>query len=108
MVYVKYFYLFLQLFLKRLNPSDAPVMMIFIDYYSFYHHHQSAPFDSLCPRTGKSLGNVQFAALKNLRVQHQTTGLHIQEFDSVEPRIDEHIDTTIKRNFPPSSYGQVR
>ena len=100
MVYIKYFYMFLQLFLKRLNPSDAPVMMIFIDYHSFYHHHQFAPFDSLCPRTGKSLGNVQFSALKNLRVQHQTTGLHMQEFDSVVPCIDEHIDTTIKRIFP--------
>ena len=25
---------------------------------------------------------------------------HMQEFDSVVPRIDEHIDTTIKRVFP--------
>lgn len=100
MVYVKYFYMFLQLFLKWLNPSDAPIMMMFIDYHYFYHHHQFAPFDSLCPRTGKSLGNVQFTALKKLRVQHQTTGLHMQEFDPVVPRIDEHIDTTVKRIFP--------
>lgn len=25
---------------------------------------------------------------------------HMQEFDSVVPRIDEHIDTTVKRVFP--------
>ena len=100
MVCLKYFYMFLQLFLKWLNPSDAPVMMMFIDYHSFYHHHQFAPFDGLCPRTGKPLGNVQFTSFKDLRVQHQTTGLHMQEFDTVAPRIDEHIDTTVKRIFP--------
>lgn len=97
MVCVKCLYMFLRLFLKWLNPSDAPVMMTFIDYHSFYHHHQFAPFDGLCLRTGKSPGNVQFTAFKNLRVQHQTTGLHMQEFDPVAPRIDEHIDTTAKR-----------
>lgn len=96
---VKYFYMFLRLFLKWLKPSDAPVMMMFIDYHSFYHYHQFAPFDGLCPRTGKSLGNVQFTTFKNLRVQHQTTGFHMQEFDPVAPRIDEHIDTTVKRIF---------
>lgn len=100
MVYVKYFYMFLQLFLKWPNPSDAPVMMMFIDYHSFYHHHQFAPFDGLCPQTGKSLGNVQFTAFKDLRVQHQTTGFHMQEFDPVAPHIDGHIDTTVKRIFP--------
>ena len=97
---VKYFYKFLQLFLKRLNPSDTPVMTMFIDYHSFYHHHQFAPFDGLCPRTGKPLGDVQFTTFKNLRVQHQTTGLHMQEFDPVAPCIDEHIDTAVKRIFP--------
>lgn len=97
---VKYFYKFLQLFLKWLNPSDTPVMMMFIDYYSFYHHHQFAPFDGLCPRTGKPLGDVQFTTFKNLRVQHQTTGLHMQEFDPAAPRVDEHIDTSVKRIFP--------
>ena len=29
-----------------------------------------------------------------------TTGLHMQEFDPVAPRIDEHIDTAVKRIFP--------
>lgn len=96
----KCFCLFRQLFLKWLNPSDATVMMTFIDNHSFYHHHQFAPFDSLCPRPGKPLGNVQFTPFKDLRVQDQTTGLHMQEFDSVAPRVDEHIDTTVKWVFP--------
>lgn len=96
---VKFFSVFLQLFLKRLNPSDATIMMMFIDYHSFYHHHQFAPFDSLCPRTGKPLGNVQFTSFKDLRVQDQTTWLHMQKLDPVAPRIDEHIDTTVKRIF---------
>lgn len=96
---VKYFYKFLQLFLKRLNPSDTPVMMMFIDYHSLYHHHQFAPFDGLCPRSGKPPGDVQFTTFENLHVQHQATGLHMQEFDPVAPRVDEHIDTTVKRVF---------
>lgn len=65
-------------------------MMMVIDYHSFYHHHQFAPFDGLCPRSGKPLGDVQFTTFENLHVQHQTTGLHMQEFDPVAPRVDEH------------------
>ena len=75
-------------------------MMMFIDYHSFYHHNQFTPFDGLCPRPGKPLGDVQFTTFENLRVQHQTAGLHMQQFDSVAPRVDEHIDTTVKRIFP--------
>ena len=74
-------------------------MMTFFDYHSFYHHHQFTPFDGLCPRTGKSLGNVRFTTFKNLRVQHKTTGLHMQEFDPIAPYDDEHIDTTVKKVF---------
>ena len=92
----KYLCSFLQLFLKWQNPSDATVMMTFIDYHSFYHHHQFAPFDGLCPRTGKPLGEVQFTSFKNLHVQHQATWLHMQELDPVSPRVDKHIDTTVK------------
>lgn len=88
---------FLQLFLKRLNPSDASVMMSLIDYHSFYHHHQFAPFDGLCPRAGKPLRNVQFATFENLHIQNQTARLHVQELDAVAPRVDEHIDATVKR-----------
>ena len=67
---------FLQLFLKRLNPSDAPVVMTLIDYHSFYHH-QFAPLDGLCPRAGKPLRNVQLSSFEDLHVQHQATQLHM-------------------------------
>ena len=96
----KYSCSFLRLFLKWQNPSDAPVMMTLIDYHSFYHHYQFAPFDSLCPRAGKPLGDVQFTPFKTLHVPHQTTWLHMQELDPVSPRVDKHIDTTVKRIFP--------
>lgn len=55
--------------------------------------------DGLCPRTGKSLGNMQFTTFKKLHVQHQTTWLHMQELDPIAPRVDEHINTTVKRVF---------
>ena len=91
---------FLQLFLKRLDPSDAPVVMTLIDYHSFYHHHQFPPLDGLCPRTGKPLRNVQLSSFEDLHVQHQSTGLHMQELDAVAPRIDEHVDAPVKGILP--------
>ena len=96
----KYLTCYFQLFLKWLNSSDAPVMMPLIDYHPFYHHHQFTPFDSLCSRAGKPLGNVKFTTLKNFHIQHQASRLHVQELDPVAPRIDEHIDTSVERILP--------